>query len=162
MKKFIIPLCLVSLFLCSNRLYSAGGDEKAMTSAVYMETGNTMKLISVPINTNTVVLISSAPADANLGINEWRERFIINLSTIANLVIYPNNKEYSLATATSTYSVFTLSSCTAANIGVPTASNSLKITYQGAVYGIWVGADHSDPSILGTKGLGGYATYYKK
>ena len=166
MKKIIIPLFVLGMFLLTSELFAGGSDNKNTTDAVYLNAGNSWRLINVRQSTSSVVLISSAPTDIvessitnNIGITEWRERFIINCSTDSNLMLYPNKTGY--ITYISTSGGIILSTSGYLLPCVSNTGNSIIIRHQGSIWGIWGGNSGIDTS--GSKGFaGGYETYYKK
>lgn len=135
----------------------SGPDKEKVVTPVYENYGNVSRAISIPISTSTAVLISSSPENAvmvtspttNLGLQNWRFREIINVSTCCRLALY-----------TTPYNVF--SATFGVVIGSDTSGNGMgevyAVPHQQEVYGIWDGSG----TVLGTggAGAGGDENYY--
>lgn len=130
--KIILSLAALLLFAPSG--FCAGPDRASTADSVYIDGGNTWGAREVKMSTFASVVISSAATDSGLGISSWRKRTVINGSTCAVLGIAPSgtgNTSYDQSNSV------TLGSTTANSATLITAGNSLEITHQAAIEGIW-------------------------
>lgn len=126
----------------------AGPEGKVTADPVFQDGGNRIRLITVTPSSNSVILISSAPANVGLGIRAWRKREIVNTSN-GGLMILPDNVTYT--TYSSTFGVHLASDSKGLTHG-----DSFVVPHQGEVWGRW------SPGTLETgPGAGGYESYWK-
>ena len=133
----------LSFLFCTTSLYAAG----VVSEPVYESAGKDWRPINVAQSSSNVVLISSAAANSNLNIGQWKSRLIINMSTSSALALFPNNTTFT--TYTSSFSIVLSSDSSGLGQG-----DSWLVTHQGAVYGIWTNAIAE-----GGQGAGGYESY---
>ena len=131
MKTKLTPLWLAAVFLLSfGVLRAAGPISNAGTLSVALDGGgNNATNLAIPYSSNTVILVSSAPADANLGITEWRYREIVNAAN-GRMMILSNNTDF---TSFSSTKAIVLSSDTAGS----GQGDSYVVPHQGKVWAIW-------------------------
>lgn len=140
-------LCL----LCMPVFAHAGKEASVTSQAVFEDGGNDWRPISVRMSTDTVVLISTTPKGSLLDIQFWRNREIVNLSTCANLILYPDNVGY-----TSYSSSFSILLSSGGSTDQP--GDIYGVPHQGAIYGVW--GPGSAGCGNGGQGAGGVETYF--
>ena len=135
-----IAVVLGVLCVSSTLAYSAQTERSETVEAVYSDYGNTDRQRNVDISTTNLVILSSSAVNAvressgtkSLGISVWRFREIVNVSTCANLALYPTPgpryNQYSSSDAV------VLSSDTLAGRA---AGDAYAVPHQGEVWGIW-------------------------
>ncbi len=137
---------------------SSGQDGKTRVDPVRQDHGNTWRPISVPMSTNNVVLISSAPENAKitssdtitLQITNYRERLIINTSTTSKLVLYPTPGYNQFS---GTFSVVLGSGTNGTGLG-----DSYVAHHQDDIWGIW---SPYPAACIGCAGAGGSEDYFQ-
>lgn len=136
-------LCLCLSFFAGQLAFAAGGGGESSDTVqpTFTQNGNTWRIVTTSA-TSTLTLLSSTPANAtmitagtvSLGINIYRERFIVNTCTCAALSLYPTNTGF---TQFSTTASIVLSSAPASVVNVLTLNNSRYFYHQDNIYGIW-------------------------
>jgi hypothetical protein len=134
---FIIILLLVG----SAPAFADGGETSSSVAPVFIQAGNTWRIV-VSSPSNTLTLLSSAPANAMMitsgtfpiGLSAYRERFVVNTCTTAALSLYPTNTGF---TQFSTTASLVLSSAPISGTNLVNESNSRYFYHQDNIYGIW-------------------------
>ena len=147
MKRYLLAIAL--LFAASAPLL-AGPEGKATADPTFQDGGNKLRMVNVSPSSNSVILISSAPENASLGIGAWRKREIVNTSNSGALMVLPDNTSFT--TYLSSYGVNLASDTKGLSRG-----DSFVVPHQGEVWGIW-----SPGTIETGPGAGGYESYWKK
>lgn len=142
----------VFCLFCVSGFVHASIEEGNSAKRVIVDGGNDWLPISVPVSTNAPVIISTTPQGSNVLspdiLQTWRFREIINISTCANLVLYPSSGTYN--SYQSSFSVVLGSDTTGGGLG-----DSYIVPHQGAVWGLW-----SQGCGEGGPGAGGEVTFY--
>lgn len=158
MKNLLLSALFVLLFGSAG--FASGPDRASTSDSVYTDGGNKWPSREIRMSTSAAVIISSAPADAGLGVNAWRKRIITNLSTSSVLGLYPDD------TANTTYDYsdgITLSSMTTVE-SIVTVGNTITIDHQAAIKGIWKTKDgdaYTPDSLRGARGALVTEQYWK-
>lgn len=132
--KMLYGLLCLALFI-NGKAWAEEETRDPQAKAVYQDYGNTSRDISVSMSTTGIVLISSAAVEAvsnidstvDLGIQEWKFREIINVSTVSALRLYP----------VSDYNQYSSSGGVVLSTGPFGAGDSYVVPHQGPVWGIW-------------------------
>lgn len=133
---------------------------------VFMNTGNNFRLIIATPAATDPVLISSAAEFAqvsttntftggvtDLGIFTWGERYIINHCTASALALSPTDIGFAFS---SRFGIVLSSAGSPASNPVGGDVNSIRIAWQGPIWGIW---DSGAARCAGGSGAGGYEVW---
>lgn len=144
--------------------FAEEGEATPLVQGVYPAGGNTWRPINAP-NSLSWIHISSAPEVAtlastnnfipqnSLGIQAWRQRVIINLSTSSTLFLYNNQTDYS--TPISSFGIV-LASCTSVGINSG-GTNMIVLNHQDEIWGIMI---NQTSGTGGGNGIGGTEQYF--
>lgn len=135
---------------CWPRAAMAGTESQLTAMPVFEDGGNDWRPIAVSQSTQTLVLISSAADVAGLGIGAWRSREIVNISTCANMALYPDN---TYTAYSSSFGVVLSSSTSGDGLG-----DSIVVVHQGPIWAIW--SQGGEPCGNGGQGAGGYVSFW--
>lgn len=179
-KIFVLWAFVSGFFLVTHAhaiLKPSGPEEKATVTPVFTDNGNTWRPIGQIVNTANVVLFSSSPERAvqvstplaiafpgvqtdvstndfnagNLGIREYRSRTIVNISSCAQLALYPASN-YNIFSGT--YSLVLASATVNGGTGM---GGQVTLYNQGEIWGIWGNASGS----CAGNGMIGWEEYYE-
>lgn len=152
--RLMLFLAVLSLF-CVASYAHAGADGSPNTNSEYQDWGNKCRPIAVSQSTTSLVVLSTVATSANLGTSNWRQREIVNLSTVSRLNIYFDNTTYT----TYSSSVGVVLSSATSGAGIKHTGNTFTTNYQGVIFGIWEPSGAA--AILGGSGAAGYECYQK-
>lgn len=163
MKKAVLLGAFCLFWVASPTSVCAFIEGSLTANPVIVDGGNSWRPISVSQSTTAVVIISTTPVGSLVTrisgstVNEaspiqtWRFREIVNMSTCANLALYPSSMTYTVYK--SSFGVVLSSDVTGGGLG-----DSYVVPHQGPVWGIWSGGDTGCGN--GGQGAGGTESWY--
>lgn len=141
--KWIYSLSISLLASCGPAFAVGGGGEQGVTVVpTFTQNGNTWRITATTPTAAAPVLLSSAAARAvvkgsdtlSLGIQIYRERYVINLCTAAALALLPSN---ALGFTVFSSSLGVIISSAGAGTAWVTPNNSRYFYHQDEIWGIW-------------------------